>query len=310
MSSVWIDGELMKAEEATVPILSHALHYGTAVFEGVRAYATADGPAFFRLDEHLARLLTSAELYQLDVPYTLAELRQAAAELVVASDLSECYLRPIAFPAEGTMTVSPEGARVCVAMAVWEWGPYLGAEGKQRGIRAMVSSWQRISGGSAIPAAKASAHYLNSVLAKLEAQRAGYEEAILLDSRGMVSEGTGENVFIVVDGVVSTPSLVSSILDGITRRSVMAIAADLGLTVAERDISRQELYLADEVFVTGTAAELTPIREVDGRPVGGDCPGPVTTQLQRLLDEAFRGRLAGFESWSQSVAEIRSNASI
>jgi branched-chain amino acid aminotransferase len=304
MRDAWIDGELMGASEATVPLLSHALHYGTAVFEGVRIYETDEGPAFFRLDDHLDRLMASADLYQLEVPYTPAELRRAAAELVIASGLTECYLRPIVFPAEGTMAVSPQGARVSTAMAVWEWGPYLGADGKRQGIRAMVSSWRRLSASSVIPAAKASAHYVNSGLAKLEAQRAGYEEAILLDCRGMVSEGSGENIFLVNDGVVSTPSPLSSILDGITRRSVVEIAFDRGMTVLERDISRHELYLADEVFLTGTAAELTPVREVDGRQVGNGTPGPVTVELGRLLDEAFRGCLPRFSNWSQPVGEL------
>lgn len=300
----WMDGDLMTAESATVPLLSHALHYGTAVFEGVRVYETEEGPAFFRLGDHLDRLFQSAAAYSLQVPYDREEMDRAATELVLASGLKECYLRPIVFPAEGSMAVSPQGARTCVAMAVWEWGPYLGEEGKRRGIRAKVSSWSRLSGTSVIPTAKASGHYLNSALAKLETQRAGYEEGILLDSRGMVSEGTGENIFLVTEGEIATPSLLSSILDGITRRSVIELAGKIGLSLVERDIARQELYLADEVFVTGTAAELTPLREIDDRPVGETCPGPVTAELQGLLDDALHGRLAEFRHWNQLIDKL------
>lgn len=299
-----MDGELVPADAAKVPLLSHALHYGTAVFEGVRVYETAGGPAFFRLGDHIDRLLHSAASYSIEVPYGKAELERAAAEVVHASGLKECYLRPIVFPAEGTMSVSPQGARTCVAMAAWEWGPYLGDAGKQEGIRAKVSSWIRLPGDAVVSTAKAAGHYVNAALAKLETHRAGYEEGIMLDSRGMVSEGTGENIFLLADGVLVTPSVISSILEGITRRTVIELARDLGIAVTERDVARQELYSAREVFVTGTAAELTPIREIDDHPVGDGRPGPVTSRLQTRLDEVLRGRLPEYRRWNQLVGEL------
>ncbi|NLT05196.1 MAG: branched-chain amino acid transaminase [Solirubrobacterales bacterium] len=304
MSLAWVDGEIMPAQEATVPLLCHGLHYGTAVFEGIRAYATPRGPALFRLDDHLDRLLDSATLYALEIPYSRDELRAATHELVARSGLASCYVRPIAFPvsADGTMRVCPLGASTTVAIAVWEWGAYLGEAGKRDGIRAKVSSWQRISEESLLPAAKAAGHYLNSVLASVEAQRAGYEEAILLDSTGHVSEGAAENVFVVRDGRIATPTLCNAILDGITRQSTIAIARDLGLEVAERNVGRHELYIADEVFVTGTAAELTPVREVDDRVVGDGRPGPVTLRLQSALDDALHGRTERWAHWSEPVA--------
>lgn len=302
MIDAWVDGELMPSERATVPLLSHGLHYGTAVFEGARVYETAAGPALFRYDEHLDRLYRSAALYSLEIPYSKGELRAATHELVARSGLRACYVRPIAFPAEGTMAVSPRGARTSVAIAVWEWGAYLGDDGKRNGIRAKVSSWARLGGDAVMPGAKAAGHYLNAALAKLETERAGYDEGIMLDRRGMVGEGTGENIFLVQDGALATPPATSSILDGITRRSVIEIARDLGIAVVEREIARQELYLADEIFVTGTAAELTPLREVDDRPVGAGCPGPVTARLQATLDDALHGRLERYSHWNELVS--------
>jgi branched-chain amino acid aminotransferase len=300
-AEAWIDGEFVSAADASVPLLSHALHYGTAVFEGMRAYDTPRGPAVFRHDEHLDRLFASAALYYIDLPYTRAELKAATNELIARSGLAACYVRPIAFRAEGTMAVSPLAARVCVAIAIWEWGSYLGDEGKRNGIRAKVSSWRRVDGDALIPAAKAAGHYLNAALAKIETERAGYEEGILLDRRGMLSEGTGENVFLVIDGQLVTPAVSASILHGITRRSVMQIAGDLGIPVVERDVPRGELYLADELFVTGTAAELTPVREVDDLPVGDGRPGPMTLRLQQALDAALTGRDERYLHWSEPV---------
>lgn len=297
----WIDGEFVPPQDATVPLLSHALHYGTGVFEGMRAYDTPRGPAVFRHDDHLDRLFASAALYYMDIPYTPQEVKAAVDELIVRSGLRACYVRPIAFRAEGTMTVSPLDARVSVAIAIWEWGTYLGENGKRNGIRAKVSTWRRLGGDVVLPAAKATGHYLNAVLAKVETERAGYEEGILLDPRGMVSEGTGENLFLVFNGQLVTPSTAASILNGITRRSVIEIAGDLGMPVVERDVARNELYLADEVFVTGTAAELTPVREIDDRPIADGRPGPVTQRLQRVLDDALSGRDQRYLHWCQSV---------
>lgn len=304
MSLAWIDSEFVPADRATVPLLCHGLHYGTAVFEGVRVYETPRGPALFRFGEHLDRLFQSAALYALEIPYSKDELRAATHELIARSGLRACYVRPIAFPvsADGTMRVSPIGARTTVAISAWEWGAYLGEEAKRRGIRAMVSSWRRISGDALIPAAKAAGQYLNSVLASIEAQRSGYDEAILLDGCGMVSEGAAENIFVVDRGTLVTPSLGNSILNGITRRSVVQIARDLGFTVSERDISRQELYICDELFVTGTAAELTPVRQIDDRAIGDGGPGPVTLRLQAALDDALHGRSERYADWNELVA--------
>lgn len=299
---VWLDGEFMTAAEATVPLLSHGLHYGTAVFEGARVYETPRGSALFRYQDHIDRLFRSAGLYSLKVPYSKAEVHEATRELVLRSGLSACYVRPIVFPGEGTLTISPLDTRVRVGIAVWEWGAYLGEAGKRDGIRAKVSSWTRVGGDAVIPFAKAAGHYVGAALAKLESQRAGYEEGILLDQRGMVSEGTGENIFVVVDGTLATPGLASSILDGITRRSVLEIARDVGVEAVERDITRQELYLADEVFVTGTAAELTPVREVDDHPIGDGRPGPITRCLQMELDDALHGRSERYAHWNEPVA--------
>jgi branched-chain amino acid aminotransferase len=298
----WFNGELTPLEEARVPLLSHALHYGTAVFEGMRVYETEHGPAAFRHGEHVDRLIRSATLYYMAIPWSREQLREATSAVVHANGFRSCYVRSLVFRGTGTMNVSPAAAAVEVAIAAWPWAPYLGEEGKRAGVRAKVSSWRRIGGDALVPAAKASGHYLNSALAKLETERAGYDEGILLDARGMVSEGTGENIFLVHGGVLSTPALTSSILPGITRMSVIEIARDLGLEVRERDVARCELAAADELFVTGTAAELTPIREVDDIPVGDGRPGPVTLRIQAILEDAFRGRDPRYAHWAESVA--------
>ena len=265
---IWLNGEFVAWEDAKVHVLSHSLHYGTGVFEGIRAYETDRGTAIFRHHDHLERLRRSAELYYMDLPHSIDELREVTHELIGRNGLRSCYIRPLVFRGHGPMGLDPLSNPVEVAIAVWEWGAYLGEEGQRRGIRAKVSSWRRISPESLIPHAKASGQYLNSVLAKIEASKAGYEEAILLDQRGNVCEGTGENVFLVSEGRLATPPHAASILDGISRKSIMRVAADLGLEVVERDIARAELTLADEVFLTGTAAELTPVREIDDHLIG------------------------------------------
>jgi len=294
---VWFNGELMELGEVRIPLLSHGLHYGTAVFEGMRVYDTARGPAAFRLDAHVARLLRSAELYYMPLPWSAEQLREATRAVVLANGLRACYVRTLAFRGTGTMAVSPLAASVEVAIAAWEWASYLGDEGKRDGVRAKVSSWRRIGGDALVPAAKASGHYLNSVLAKVETERAGYDEGILLDSRGMVSEGTGENIFVVQDGILSTPALTSSILPGITRTAVIEIARTLGVEARERDVARAELASADELFVTGTAAELTPVREVDDIAVSDGRPGPLTLRIQAALEDAFHGRDPRWAHW-------------
>jgi branched-chain amino acid aminotransferase len=298
---IWHNGEIVPWEEAKVHVLTHGLHYGTGVFEGERAYDTPQGTGIFRHREHLERLFKSAELYYMPIPFTLEELRSATHELIVANDLHECYIRPIVFRGYGQMGLYPLDCDVDVAIAVWSWGAYLGEEGKRSGIRAKVSSWRRIPHDSLIPHAKASGQYLNSVLAKIEATKAGYEEAILLDAHGFVCEGTGENVYLVRDGVILTPPQTAGILDGISRRSVLQIGRDLGYEVVERDLARAELYLADEVFLSGTAAELVPVREIDDHLIGRGEPGPVTRELQRVFDDALHGRDARYSDWLDRV---------
>jgi len=295
-----MNGEFVAWEDAKVHVLTHALHYGTGVFEGVRAYATDQGPAIFRHFDHLARLEASAKLYYMPLPFSTEELRTATHELISRSGLRSCYIRPLAFRGHGPMGLDPESNPVEVSIAVWEWGAYLGDAGKRDGIRARVSSWRRMSPQSTIPHSKATGQYLNSVLAKIEAKRAGYEEAIMLDDHGHVSEGSGENLFIVKDGTIFTPPQTASILDGISRRSIIQIAADLGTPVVERAIARAELVLADEVFLVGTAAELTPVREVDDIEIGP--PGEVTREIQGIYDDALNGRNPRYEHWLDRVA--------
>jgi branched-chain amino acid aminotransferase len=298
---IWMNGELIPWEDAKVHVLTHGLHYGTGVFEGVRCYDTQLGPAVFRHADHIERLFRSAQLYYMPVPFERETIRQATLELVARNGLRACYIRPIVYRGYGQMGLNPLEAPVEVSIAAWEWGAYLGEEGQRDGIRAKVSSWRRISPDSLIPAAKASGQYLNSVLAKIESQKSGYEEAILLDEHGNVCEGTGENIYIVRDGEILTPPTNASILDGISRRSVIQIARDLGYRVTERNLARAELYLADEVFLTGTAAELTPVREVDDHPVGPGEPGPVTRHVQQAFDDALHGRDERYHAWLDPV---------
>ncbi|MGI8729826.1 MAG: branched-chain amino acid transaminase [Solirubrobacteraceae bacterium] len=299
---IWMNGEFVAWEDAKVHVLTHGLHYGTGVFEGIRCYDTEScGPAIFRHREHLQRMQRSAELYYMPAPYDVEVLRTATNELVARNGLRSCYVRPLMYRGYGQMGLNPLEAPVDVAIAVWEWGAYLGEEGKKRGIRTKVSSWRRISPGSLIPAAKASGQYLNSVLAKIESQKAGYEEAILRDDHGNVCEGSGENIFVVWEGRLVTPPPEASILDGITRKSVIQIARDHGYEVIERNIARAELYLADEVFMTGTAAELVPVREVDDHTIGGGEPGEVTRAIQTTFEDALHGRSDRDRSWLDPV---------
>jgi branched-chain amino acid aminotransferase len=298
---IWMNGELVAWEDAKVHVLTHGLHYGTGVFEGVRCYETEEGPAVFRHDDHLKRLYASAELYYMPIPYEREALRQATLDLIARNGLRSCYIRPLVFRGYGQMGLFPLEAPVDVTIAAWEWGAYLGEESKQVGVRAKVSSWRRISPQTMIPQAKATGQYLNSVLAKIESSKAGYEEAILLDEHGNVCEGSGENVFVVRDGTISTPPLTASILDGITRRSVIQIARDLGFEVVERDVSRAELVLADEVFVSGTATELVPVREIDDHRVDDGEPGDVTRAVQEAFFDALHGRSERYREWLDPV---------
>jgi branched-chain amino acid aminotransferase len=286
-----------------VHVLTHGLHYGTGVFEGIRAYDTEIGTAVFRHADHVDRLFRSAELYYMPIPFSRDELMAATRELITRNGLRSCYIRPIVFRGYGTMGLYPLDAPVDVTIAVWEWGAYLGEEGKRDGVRAKVSSWRRISNQSLISHAKASGQYLNSVLAKIESAKAGYQEAVLLDEHGYVCEGSGENIFVVRDGRIFTPPPTDGILDGINRRSVVQIARDLGYELTERSIARAELYLADEVFLTGTAAELVPVREIDDHAVGTGEPGEVTRALQTLFDDALHGRAAQYREWLDVVSQ-------
>lgn len=300
---IWMNGKLVPWNEANVHVLTHGLHYGTAVFDSMRCYETELGPAIFRNADHLQRLLRSAELYYMPVPYTLEQLRDATHEVVLRNGLRSCYIRPIIHRGYGTMGLNPLEASVEVVIACWEWGAYLGEAAKHQGVRAKVSSWRRISAASLIPHAKASGQYLNNVLAKIESLKAGYEEAILLDEGGCVSEGTGENIYIVRDGEIHTPAQHDSILDGVTRRALIQIATDLGLSVRERSIARAELYLADEVFLSGTAAELVPVREIDDHVIGAGERGEVTKLLQEAFEAAIYGRSERYREWLDVLAQ-------
>jgi branched-chain amino acid aminotransferase len=294
-AKIWMNGELVDWADAKVHVAAHGLHYGSGVFEGVRCYETEAGPAVFRLTDHLKRLHQSADLLHMELPYSVDELRTATHELIAVNGLSECYLRPIAFYGYGELGVHPGTNPVDVVLMTWPWGAYLGEEALEKGIRAKVSSWKRIGPNTIPHAAKATGIYLNSMLAVIEATRAGYEEAILLTDDGFVADGSGENVFVVKDEVISTPDLSASILPGITRQAVMEIAQTLGYAVHERQLIRSDLYVADELFMCGTAAEVTPVRAVDDHEVGD--PGPVTKAIQDVFFQVVRGRDERFSRW-------------
>lgn len=297
---IWQDGEFVNWDDARVHVLTHGLHYGTGVFEGIRCYDTELGPAIFRGKDHYDRLARSASLYYMELPYTPEQMLATTKELLTRNALTNCYIRPVAFRGYGELGLFPLNSSVEVAIAAWEWGSYLGEDGKNNGIRAKISSWRRMSSASFIPQAKANGQYLNSVLAKVESHKAGYDEAILLDENGNVCEGTGENIFLVRDGAVSTPPAASSILEGISRESVMRIARDLGYEVLERQMTRAELFTADEVFMTGTAAELVPLREIDGHELGQ--PGEITRILQSKFEDALYGRAPEYHDWLDVVS--------
>jgi branched-chain amino acid aminotransferase len=303
---IWMNGELVDWGDAKVHVGTHGLHYGSGVFEGIRAYETPKGTAVFRLTDHLQRLHNSAKLLYMELPYSVEELRTATMDLIGANGLPECYLRPIAFYGYGELGVSSVGNPVDVVIMSWPWGAYLGEEGQKNGIRVKVSSWQRV-GANVIPhVAKATGIYLNSMLAVQEANRAGYEEAILLTQDGYIADGSGENIFVIKDGVIATPDLSASILPGITRDTIIQIAEDLGYFVVQKQLIRTDLYLADEVFMCGTAAEVAPIREVDDHVVGP--PGPVTRQIQEAYLDTVRGRSERWGQWLDYAAPARTEA--
>jgi branched-chain amino acid aminotransferase len=292
---IWFNGDLVDWADAKVHVGTHGLHYGSGVFEGIRVYEGANGPAVFRLTDHLERLENSARLLHMELPFSVEELRTACHEVIGANGLAECYLRPIAFYGYGELGVNPGTNPVDVYIMSWPWGTYLGDEGLEKGIRAKVSSWQRIGPNTIPHVAKATGIYLNSMLAVLEATRAGYDEAILLTEDGYVADGSGENIFVVKDEILSTPDLSASILPGITRQTVIEIAHSLGYAVHERQVIRSDLYIADELFMCGTAAEVTPVRSVDDHEIGP--PGPVTKAIQSAFFEVVRGRDERWSRW-------------
>ena len=294
---IWFDGKMVPWADAQVHVLTHALHYGSAVFEGIRAYACADGTsAVFRLKEHSQRLLNSAKILRLNIPYTVDEISQGILDTLKANKMKEGYIRPLSFVGDGEMGVYPGNNKVHTIIAVWPWGAYLGPEALEMGIRAKTSSFARMHVNTLMSKAKAAGNYVNSILAKIEAKEDGYDEAVMLDTNGFVSEATGENIFIVRDGIIKTTPW-TSILGGITRDSVMKVARDLGYTVEEQQFTRDELYIADEAFFTGTAAEITPIREVDNRTIGAGHAGPVTKHLQKEYFGVVKGQNAMYADW-------------
>ncbi|MEM3421688.1 MAG: branched-chain amino acid transaminase [Candidatus Hadarchaeum sp.] len=298
---IWMNGKLVPWAKAQIHVLTHTLHYGMGVFEGIRCYRTEKGPAVFRLKDHMLRLENSARLVGMKLPYSLQKLVQATKETVKANRIQECYIRPIAFYGYGVMGLNPEGSKVDVAIAVWPWGTYLGEEGLRNGVRAKISRWRRIHPNIMPPQAKVVANYANSILAKVDALESGYDEAILLNLDGKIAEGPGENVFIVRDGKLITPPISSGALAGITRDSVIKIARDEGIDFEEKDLTPEELYSADEAFFTGTAAEVTPIREVDGHKIGDGKRGPLTEKLQHIYFNTVRGRELKYKSWLDYV---------
>lgn len=299
VDKIWMNGELVPWEDAKVHVLTHALHYGSGVFEGIRCYDTARGPAVFRLDEHLRRLERSAKLYYMPVPFTHEQLMQATKDVIRANNLRACYIRPLVWRGYGEIGLYPLNAPVETMIAVWPWGAYLGDEAAEKGIRAKVSSVRALDHSSLARAAKASGQYLNSILAKIEVSKSGYDEAIMMNERGHVAEGSGENLFAVRNGRLMTPPTSDGILEGITRDTVIELAMSLGIDVAERTLTRSDLVISDELFFTGTAAEIVPIREVDDHFIGE--PGPITRRIQDKFHAIVGGRDDEFAHYMEPV---------
>ncbi len=297
---IWYDGKLVPWRDATTHVLTHSLHYGLAVFEGVRAYKTEIGTAIFRLKEHTQRLFNSGKIYQMAMPYSMDVVMEAQREVVRANNLESCYLRPLAFYGSEKMGVSPKGAKVHIAIAAWPWGAYLGEDGLKKGIRVKTSSFARHHVNVTMARAKVASTYANSILANNEATDHGYDEALLLDTEGYVAEGAGENLFIIRDGKIATPELTSA-LDGITWRSIQIVCGDLGIPVEPRKLTRDDVYIADEAFFTGTAAEVTPIRELDGRIIGEGKRGPITERIQAAFFDIVNGRNPKYHHWLTPV---------
>ncbi|MFA5845298.1 MAG: branched-chain amino acid transaminase [Thermodesulfovibrionales bacterium] len=297
---IWMDGKFVDWDKANVHVMTHTLHYGLGVFEGIRCYETKSGPAIFRLREHVERLFKSAHIFLLDIPYSQKEIENAIISTVKTNKINECYIRPIVYIGYGAMGLYPKGNPINVAISAWPWGAYLGEEGLKKGIRVKVSSFIRNHVNSQMSRGKVCGYYINSQLAKREAITCGYDEALLLDTEGYVSEGSGENIFIVRKGKLKTTPL-TSILEGITRDSIMEIARNEGIEIISEKFTRDELYIADEAFFTGTAAEITPIREVDGRTIGKGKPGEITKKVQSIFFDAVKGRNKRYKSWLTKV---------
>ena len=302
-----MNGTLVPWDEAHVHVGAHVIHYGSAVFEGIRCYTTPEGPAVFRLDAHMERLFNSAKIYWMDLPWSLEQMNEAVLETIQVNRLQSCYIRPVVFRGFGQLGVNPLDCPVEVAILVWEWGKYLGAEALEQGVDVCVSSWNRLAPNTLPAMAKSAANYMNSQLIKVDAVKGGFVEGIALDSQGFVSEGSGENIFLVSQGRLITPPLVSAILPGITRDTVLTLARRLDIPVEEKAVPREKLYLADEVFFTGTAAEVTPIRSVDRRTIGAGKRGPITEALQKAFFDVIEGRVGDEHEW---LTPVRSTSTV
>lgn len=296
---IWMNGEFVDWADAKVHVLSHTLHYGNGAFEGIRCYEAANGPAVFRLTPHIERLFRSGKILYLNIPYTVADLVDAVKETIRVNDIRECYVRPLVYLGYGEIGVNPLQSPVEVMIAVWPWGAYLGDEGTQKGVRLMISSWQRHDPNAMPPAAKGVGMYVNSQMAKIQAVKAGYDEALLLSPQGYVSECTGENIFVVRNGAIVTPPVAAGALEGITQDSVRRIATDLGIEFRFDNLLRSDLYTADEMFLSGTAAEIVPVRSVDDREIGD--PGPITRRIQETYAAAVRGQIDRYAEWCEYV---------
>ncbi|MEB2347908.1 MAG: branched-chain amino acid transaminase [Comamonadaceae bacterium] len=298
---IWMDGQMVDWRDARIHVLTHTLHYGCGAFEGVRAYDTVNGTAIFRLQEHTQRLFNSSRILRMQLPFSMEQVNEAQKDVVRANGLKSCYVRPLVWIGSEKLGVSPKGNTIHVMVAAWAWGAYLGEEGMKRGIRVRTSSYTRHHVNITMTQAKTVSNYTNSILANMEATDDGYDEAILLDNAGFVSEGSGENVYIVKDGVVYTPDLSAGALNGITRNSILHICKDLGIDVVQKRITRDECYIADEMFFTGTAAEVTPIREYDRLQIGAGSRGPVTEKIQQAFFDVVNGRNARYAHWLTKV---------
>jgi branched-chain amino acid aminotransferase len=294
---IWFNGNFVDWKDANLHVLSHVVHYGTSVFEGIRCYNTKNGPAVFRLQEHIQRLVNSAKIYRMDIPYSVEDLTQAVLDTIRINELKQCYIRPIAFRGYGELGVYPMNCPVETVIAAWPWGKYLGEEAIENGVTLGTSSWRRMAPSTMPNMAKAGSNYMNSQLAKMESIVNGYDEAIMLDYQGMVSEGSGENIFIVLDGIIYTPPISSSLLLGLTRGAVLTLAKEMGLEIREEQIPREMLYIADEVFLTGTAAEVTPVRSIDKIMIGNGIRGPITKKVQEAFFSVVNGETEDTYGW-------------